>query len=113
MMHGSAFPDYPAIGRFLLHAVFFLMEPVVAPRGFVVALGNLSYWWPLKTLPCPTSASCDTRHGSCRLIHTAAGGLSMHSQHTLMTASRSGLNLMTPMGVQFWVLPDQQRGLRT
>lgn len=51
--------------------------------------------------------------GNCRLVHAANGCLSMRFRYALTTASRSGLSVTAPMGVQLRVLPDQRRGLRS
>jgi hypothetical protein len=47
--------------------------------------------------------NCGACQGSCRLPHAAIGCLSMPSKCAQTTASRSGLSVTAPMGVQLRV----------
>lgn len=53
------------------------------------------------------------RQGSCRLFHAASGCISSVFDAMATTASRSGLSVTAPTGVQLRVRPDQRAGLRS
>jgi len=58
-----------------------------------------------------SAESRGARQGGCRLNHAACFSMLLPAEAALMTASRSGLRVTAPVGVQLRVGPVQRRGL--